>query len=354
MRIGLRVVAIVVGVITTLWQSAHAQNLTVSTVTRPPFSMVIDEQDTGFSIDLIRAIAADLSLDLTINRADTFTDMLDQVSQTQVDLAAANISVTATRELQFDFSQPIFLSGLQIMVKENTSNVSALQALWSRDVLLMILVAFAALFGAGMLMWHFERRAQTYFDLEAKKAGFPAFWWALNLVVNGGFEERAPRTPGGRVLGVMLVIFSLFFVSIFVANITAMMTVSAIEGSINSVQDLDGRNVGTISQSTAAGYMDQREINYQEFENTETMLAAFEDDKIQAVVFDAPVLAYYANTIGRGEANLVGAPFKPENYGFLLPSGSDLREPINQSLLRLREDGTYDQIRRKWFGSSGN
>ena len=30
-----------------------AQNLTVSTVTRQPFSMVIDEKNTGFSIELL-------------------------------------------------------------------------------------------------------------------------------------------------------------------------------------------------------------------------------------------------------------------------------------------------------------
>jgi len=352
MRHFYRTFALSIGVFAALWQTAWAQDITISTVTRPPFSMVIDGQDSGFSIDLIRAIAKDLSLDVTINRTDTFTGMLDQVTNNQADLAASNISVTATREQMFDFSQPIFLSGLQIMVSESLTNTSALQALWSRDVLLMILVAFAALFGAGMLMWRFERRAQTYFDLTAKEAGFPAFWWALNLVVNGGFEERAPRTAAGRVLGVMLVIFSLFFVSIFVANITAMMTVSAIEGSINSVSDLDGRRVGTINQSTAAGYLDQRDIDYASYAGIETLLIAFEAGDIEAVVFDAPVLAYYANTDGRGIASLVGNTFKPENYGFLLPTDSPLREPINRSLLQLREDGTYDTLRRKWFGNN--
>ncbi|WP_420861625.1 transporter substrate-binding domain-containing protein [Algirhabdus cladophorae] len=331
-----------------------AQDITVSTVTRPPFSMMVDGQESGFSIDLIRAIAEDLGRDVTIAREATFADMLDSVESTQADIGAANISITATREQMFDFSQPIFLSGLQIMVQSDLSNTSALRALWSRDVLLMIVVAFAALLAAGMLMWRFERKAQSYFDLKAKEAGFPAFWWALNLVVNGGFEERAPRTAAGRVLGVMLVIFSLFFVSIFVANITAMMTVSAIEGSINSVQDLEGRSVGTIGQSTAAGYLDAREVDYASFDTSESLLAAFGAKQLDAVVFDAPILAYYANTEGRGTATLVGSAFKSENYGFILPTGSALREPINQSLLRLREDGTYDTLLRKWFGRSTN
>ncbi|MGI9368449.1 MAG: transporter substrate-binding domain-containing protein [Ruegeria sp.] len=32
------------------------------------------------------------------------------------------------------------------------------------------------------------------------------------------------------------------------------------------------------------------------------------------------------------------------------PTGSPLVEDVNQALLALREDGTYDEIYSKWFG----
>jgi polar amino acid transport system substrate-binding protein len=80
------------------------------------------------------------------------------------------------------------------------------------------------------------------------------------------------------------------------------------------------------------------------------MFAAFEDGTVEAIVFDAPILAYYANTHAKAGAKLVGQVFLPENYGIALPSGSELAEPINQSLLKLRENGTYTDIYRKWFG----
>ncbi|BBY59133.1 transporter substrate-binding domain-containing protein [Mycolicibacterium sarraceniae] len=31
--------------------------------------------------------------------------------------------------------------------------------------------------------------------------------------------------------------------------------------------------------------------------------------------------------------------------------GSDLRKPVDGALLAIREDGTYQTIYRKWFGS---
>ena len=166
----------------------------------------------------------------------------------EADLAAANISITARREVLMDFSQPIFESGLQIMVQaDDVRQPSLLRALLSWDLAAAIGIAFLLLFGGGMVMWAFERRAQPYFDRPLKEAWFPSFWWALNLVLNGGFEERMPRSPLGRVLGVMMVISSLFFVSLFVARITAAMTVTALTSSVTSLSDLDNRTVGTVA-----------------------------------------------------------------------------------------------------------
>lgn len=338
-------------VITVLTQTAAAQTLNVATVTRPPFSMTENGADTGFSIELLEALAQALGWDYRIDRQEQFGDMLGAVTNGTADLAIANISITSARETMMDFSQPIFEAGLQIMVPAGqNSSPSLLRALWSTDLLLAVTLAFLILMGGGMLMWWFERRAQPYFDRPASEAWFPSFWWALNVVVNGGFEERMPRTPVGRVFGVILVFSSLFIVSVFVAKITSVMTVEAITGSVNSVNDLYGKHVGTIEGSTAAGFLERREIDFAAYDGLEPLLRGFEQAEVDAVVFDAPVLSYYATHEGREVASLTGPVFLRENYGIAFPTDSPLVEEVNQALLALREDGSYDQIYRKWFG----
>ncbi|NOD65111.1 MULTISPECIES: transporter substrate-binding domain-containing protein [unclassified Ruegeria] len=332
-------------------QQSLAQSLSVTTVTRPPFSYVEDGAETGFSMDLLAALAESLNWDYTVNRVDAFADMLGAVQDGSADLAIANISITAMRETQMDFSQPIFEAGLQIMVPSDAvRQPSLVQALLSKELFIAIGLAFAILLGGGMLMWSFERRAQPYFDRKLNEAWFPSFWWALNLVVNGGFEERMPRTPFGRMLGVVLVVSSLFIVSVFTARITSVMTVDAITGSVNSVNDLYGKNVGTISNSTAASFLNRREIEFTGYPGLEQMLDAFKAEELDAVVFDAPVLSYFASHEGRRIASMTGGIFLRENYGIAFPTGSPLVEDVNQALLALREDGTYDEIYRKWFG----
>lgn len=341
--------------VATMWaQGLAAQGLNVSTVTRPPFSMTENGTDTGFSMDLLAALAQKLDWDYAISRHEGFGDMLASVTDGTADLAIANISITAAREITMDFSQPIFESGLQIMVpKDRSGTPSLIRAVMSTDLLLAIGIAFVVLLGGGMLMWHFERRAQPYFDRPMSEAWFPSFWWALNLVVNGGFEERVPRTVFGRLFGVLLVISSLFVVSVFVAKITSVMTVDAISGSVNSVNDLYGQNVGTIENSTAAGFLERRDVDYRGYDGLETLLAGFEAGEVDAVVFDAPILSYYASHEGRDLAAMAGGVFLRENYGIVFPTGSPLVEEVNQALLALREDGTYDDIYRKWFGAPG-
>lgn len=336
---------------TVLAQQSQAQTLNVTTVTRPPFSFVEDGVQTGFSMDLLEALAGSLNWEYSVDRVGAFNDMLGAVQDGSADLAIANISITAARETRMDFSQPIFEAGLQIMIpSEAARRPSLLHALLSRELFIAIGLAFALLLGGGMLMWSFERRSQPYFDRKLKEAWFPSFWWALNLVVNGGFEERMPRTPFGRLLGVILVVSSLFIVSVFTARITSVMTVDAISGSVNSVNDLYGKQVGTITGSTAASFLNRREIEFTGYSGLDDMLAAFENKDLDAVVFDAPILSYYASHEGRRIATMTGGIFLRESYGIAFPTGSPLVEDVNQALLALREGGTYEEIYRKWFG----
>ena len=329
-----------------------AQTLSVSTVTREPFSQVEGGADTGFSIQLVEKIADELGLSVTFNRFESFQDMLASVESGEADMAAANISITAERESRFDFSQPIFSSGLRVMVPlGNSSGGSLFSAIWNRDFLFATIAAFGLLFGGGMLMWWFERGGQPYFQGSAREKMFPSFWWALNLVVNGGFEERVPHSRLGRLFGTMLVVSSLFIVSIFVANITAAMTVNAIQSSVQSVNDLYAKRVGTTAGSTASAFLDGRGIAHRGYDGLEEMLNAFETGEIEAVVFDAPILSYYVKTAGRGIGELVGPVFLRESYGLVLQPGSELREPINRLLLKYREDGTYDALYTDWFGT---
>lgn len=352
MAIPARLSAIMICICAALPGFAQQDPLSFATVERPPFATQEDGAATGFSLELMGLIAEQLDREVTFEFYDTFAAMLSAVEEGLHDGAIANISVTAERERVFDFSQPIFESGIGVLLAENDGELHILQALFTREILFAVIAALGLLFGSGMLMWVFERRVQPYFDRPAVEAMFPAFWWALNLVVNGGFEERMPRSRFGRMFAVILVVTSLFVVSIFVATITAALTVDALQDDVGSINDLEGRRVATVTGSTSAAFLDVRDLGYIGFASPSEIFASLEAGELDAVVFDAPILSYYANTTTMVETRLLPRIYRRENYGIVLPAGSLLAEQIDQTLLGLREEGTYGALVMTWFGQT--
>jgi polar amino acid transport system substrate-binding protein len=62
------------------------------------------------------------------------------------------------------------------------------------------------------------------------------------------------------------------------------------------------------------------------------------------------VLNYYVAHDGADVAQLAGSVFQAEDYGLAFVQGSPLRQAVDESLLAMRQDGVYDQIRSKYFG----
>jgi polar amino acid transport system substrate-binding protein len=145
---------------------------------------------------------------------------------------------------------------------------------------------------------------------------------------------------------------SVVFVSYFTATITSNLTIQSLKGDINGPEDLPGRKVGTTTGSTAATYLKSQGVEPIEFSKIEESFVALNNHQLDAVVFDAPVLLYYAANKGANKVRMAGPLLKKESYGILFPRGSALRKPVNEALLKLRENGTYDALYAKWFATS--
>lgn len=120
--------------------------------------------------------------------------------------------------------------------------------------------------------------------------------------------------------------------------------------TINGPQDLPGKQVATISGTTAVQYLREQNIESIQYDSKEEAYLALSDNEVDAVVYDAPALQYYASHQGKNKVKTVGSPFKLQNYGIALPINSLYRESINSALLNLMEDGRASQIEEKWFG----
>ncbi len=160
-----------------------------------------------------------------------------------------------------------------------------------------------------------------------------------------------PQRWPSRVLAVLWGFVGIIFVAFYTANLTATLTVEQIEGRINGPDDLHGKKVAAVAHTTSAEYLRSIAVPITEMATIEDCYQSLKDG-YDAVVFDAPVLRYYAAHDGAGLVEVVGEPFHDEDYGLLFRLRSDLRKSVDGALLSIREDGSYAALERKWFGSA--
>ncbi len=332
-----------------------APPLRVATRIVAPFVSEEGGKLTGFSMDLWQSIADELKLKSEMFVAPTVKDLLATVESGKADLAIAAISITAERSRTLDFSQPMFDSGLQIMVRAQPGHgaflPNMLAFLFSYSVLPLIGIVLLAVLVPAHLVWWSERRHPR--GMIESKSYFPgifeACWWALSTLATQA--DQMPKSSLGRVIAVFWMFVSVVFVAYFTANVTASLTVQQLQGDINGPEDLPGKQVATTTGSTSALYLHQQQSQVLEFPKIEQAYEALLSGEADAVVFDSPVLLYYAAHKGKGRVNVVGPVFRKESYGVVFPFNSPYRKPVDNALLTLKENGVYQRLYDKWFKS---
>ncbi len=329
-----------------------ADSITVATRVLPPFIIKDGDRFTGFSAALWEYIAQDAGLKFQWKEVNNIKEILSAVEGNQAQAAIAAISITSERESKFDFSQPIYEGGLQIMVREGASEGFSFRRLidmLSTGALPIMLGLLAALVVIpAHVVWLAERKhGNPLFSQNYIPGIFHAMWWAVGATA--GQQPDIPRSSLGRFLSAISILISVIFMAFFTASLTASITVGQLQSNIRGPEDLVGKWVGTTRGSTASKYLSDRGIMPMEHDKIESALIDLQRNALEAVVFDAPVLQYYAANTGKGRVRVTGPIFKRENYGIMFPAGSPLRKKVNASLLKMREDGTYDRLYERWF-----
>ncbi len=328
--------------------------LQIATMPMEPFVIVQDDGSlTGFSVDLWDALAQDLGLQYEWSLFNTPARQLEAVRSGQADVAISGIGMTPEREQIIDFSHPYFDTGLRIMtgVQQDMSFMDILQAIFSPTLLKALGIGLLSLIVMAHVIWLIERSSKREMPKTYLAGIWEALWWSFSTISSFEYGDRVkPNAVWKRLVAMFLVLCSIILIAQFTASITTSMTVQQLTGVIEGPDDLPGARIATVEGSTAAQYLDEEGLEYTSVEMIEDAYQLLKSGDVDAVVFDSAVLIYYAAHQGAGQVEIVGQIFQDESYAIVLVVDSALREPLNEALLRLRQNGTYDQIYEKWFG----
>lgn len=329
------------------------KEITVAVSQFPPLVMESEGKLSGFEIDLWEGIAKELGWKFAYQMRN-FDDIFSALAEGTADVGLAGITINEKREKIVDFSHHTLNSGLLILTSKDSEI-----GIWKtakiiiknnyKKILLAVggIVAFIVLF--GNILWFIERSAGTfngnYFTGVAE-----AFWWVVTTISTVGYGDFVPHTPLGRLIASFVIIFGYIIFVLFIAEASSLLTSRKMLADINSFSDLAGKSVATEKGTTSFEILDKIGANIVVVSKIEDAYEKLGKKEVQAVVYDAPVLLHYIKIEGAEKFKVIGDIFHHQNYGIALKERSELKEEINQTLLRFRESGRYDNMYKKWFG----
>jgi polar amino acid transport system substrate-binding protein len=319
-------------------KDSPGRTLVVGTKETPPFSMkAADGTWSGISIDLWRDIAAQLNLAFEFRETD-LRGLLDGVTDGSLDVAVAALTVTSEREKVMDFTHPFFHTGLGIAVSRRPGSpwLDVFRSFYSLAILKFVVGLFLALLLVGSLIWRFERKKNPeQFGGDMKAGIFSGLWWSMVTMSTVGYGDKAPITHGGRSVAILWMLVSICVVAVLTAHITSNLTLVQMRSSIKGPQDLVHVRVGAIADSTSSDYLGRNRIPFSPYKTASEGLHAMAEGKIQAMVYDKPILQYLVQKDHPGKLEVLPNTFDEQDYGIALREGSPLRVPVNLVLLKI-------------------
>jgi ABC-type amino acid transport substrate-binding protein len=352
--------SLLAAILFTLWhllpaKARAATELRVGIRDIKPFIFLEPGQEpSGYAIDLWKAIAADQDLEYRFVISPGIADTLQNMRQGKIDVAIGAITLTENRERLFDFSLSHFHTGLGIMVSSQPgySFTAFLRSFFTVERLIKLGSFLAFLLISAHVIWLAERRYPHSFHRHYFPGIFEGIYWSIVTASTVGYGDYIPKSRIGKLLAVAIIIVSLPLFAVFVANISSDLTLHHLRSRIDTPQDLAGKRVGVVRGSTSHEYLQREQLgSLTVFANGREMYGQLEQGQLDAVVHDLPALQYYASTQGRGKVKIVGKAFNRQDYAFLLPENSPLKEPLDRVLLKFFENGTMDALAEQWFGS---
>lgn len=370
-------------------------NLVTPFVQNPKFQHDAGKYE-GFTIDYLNALFNELNMKYSFEK-NSLQDTLEKVKNGEARIGASAISITSQRESNgLDFV-PYFNSGLGIMVNEvdKTSNIPKLIELASNVVIVLIIYILVS----AHLIWLCEqgtgkqsvnlnlklkelvkKRVEMLDDENGKYKPsqiqalsdeidelrseinslsvcfndqyfpgiFEGMWWCVVTMSTVGYGDKVPQKWLGKNFGVLTIFFGIVM---FGWVLTSWDTINGqtLEYQINSPMDLNGKKVAVKANTTGEDASRKFGAVIQPVDIADQGYFMLRDGEVDAVVYDWPVMTYYALNSGAGYVHVGKDMFDKQSYGLAFKEGDPLQEKVKRAHLRIVENGVYENIYRKYF-----
>jgi ABC-type amino acid transport substrate-binding protein len=281
-------------------------------------------------------------------------ELFAAVQNHDADVAVGAIVITPERENVLDFSLPFLDSGLRIMVPAASERGVVTSIVWSipwTTVGSLLAAAIVIILLLANLLWLIQRRGDKGLTQGYLSGVGEALWRIMRTIAAAEYGDTDAPGVMKRIGVVLIWLLGVVIIAQLTASLTSFQTIERLRSTIRGPEDLPGKTIASVPETAAAHYLTARGLSFIPLHSAPEALRLLQQGAVQAVVFDAPSLEYWAGREGRGVVEVVGPVFRTEKIAMAVATGSVLRKRIDEALLEIYKDGTYDRIHSAWFSN---
>jgi polar amino acid transport system substrate-binding protein len=309
----------------------------------PPFVTLRDGfTPEGMSIEFWNQLHESLGQSYEFVIYDDLSELSHALDKGEIDLSINPVTVTEERMKRFDFSQPYFISGTAVALAEPNLLVTMLALIFSWEFFSAVGSMVVVIGLVGLMMWLIERRSNRGMFHPGVHGLGDGMWWSAVTMTTVGYGDKVPRTKTGRVFGFFWMFVAIVLVSGLTAFITSSLTNATADDDLNSLEDLKKFKVATVAGSSTSDYLRIFDIPYQDYKNVDQALDALNDQNVEMVVYDRPILSFYLRGGNYRNLALSKNNLKTDYYSFTYPKGSNLKNKYDPLIVKVLRSNTWN------------
>jgi polar amino acid transport system substrate-binding protein len=176
-------------------------------------------------------------------------------------------------------------------------------------------------------------------------------WWSTVAMTQRATGTLSPRTLPGRIVAIVWMVASIVTIAVFTASVTSVLTIKHLQGLVHGVSDLSAVRVGALAGTSTEDTLTHMHIAYRKFATLQDGLNALRAHKLDALVYDKPLLAWAVQQGYSSSIELVDATFDPQEYAFALPRNNPLRNALDVAILDGIHSDWWEQTIFRYVGS---
>ncbi|VAI83712.1 hypothetical protein VPH35_127748 [Triticum aestivum] len=342
----------------------YVKELKVAVPKKPGFKAFVNATShnaSGYCIDIFEAAAKKLPhvLHYEFVAVDgSYDELVRNVSSGNYDAVVGDITITAARAVDVDFTMPYTESGVSLLVLTENDSKSAIEWVFLKPLTTQLWLALmGGFFFTGLVVWTIEwPRNPEYQGSSLRQCSTALYFSFSTLTFSHG---QIIRSPLSKIVVVIWCFVVLVIVQSYTASLSSILTAKRLRPSVTDLEQLrsNGDYIGYQSGSFVRSVLIKEGFNVnrlKDYPNKEEYAKALrkgsKNGGVSAIVDEIPyITSFLSDPKYINEFQMVNRIYKTPGLGFVFPQKSPLVHDLSVAILDLGAEGS--RIEKKWLGT---